>query len=91
MLCTGLCTPPDSLYKDQLSSSTVDVLPDPIPDLYNVLTEEEDPEQRWQVFSYPAHLDLLYFKPQQSQNEVVLDGGDWSKAMLPSCDGIGRI
>lgn len=53
-----------------LRSSTVEVLPDPIPALFSVLTEEADVELRWTTHNYPAHLDLLYFHPQGRDLEL---------------------
>jgi len=72
--CVGMCpekNPKQNLYK----TSTVEVLPDPIPGLFSVLTEEPDPLLRWTTDSYPAHLDLLYFKPTGSGLNLDLSGG----------------
>lgn len=55
-------------------TSTVEVLPDPIPGLFSVLTEEPDPYLRWTTQSYPAHLDLLYFKPSGNSLNLDLSG-----------------
>lgn len=60
--CVGLCPAPDpedGLYK----TSSIENLPDPIPDLFTVLTEEEDTLQRWTTHSYSYSLDSLLFKP----------------------------
>uniref|UniRef100_A0A0B7AEZ1 Protein twisted gastrulation n=1 Tax=Arion vulgaris TaxID=1028688 RepID=A0A0B7AEZ1_9EUPU len=60
--CVGLCPPPDPT--DELTkSSSVEELPDPIPDLFNVLTEEEDYHKRWTTFTYAVDLDKLAFHP----------------------------
>lgn len=65
--CVGLC--PLGHDGDVHKSSTVRQLTDPIPELFDVLTEEEDPEKRWTIYSYPAHLDLLNFKPMGKVSE----------------------
>ena len=57
--------PESKTHKDWLKSSTVEELEDPLPELFDVLTEEEDIYLRWTTFNYPAHLDLLYFKPRE--------------------------
>ena len=44
-------------------TSTFEDLDEPMPELFNVLTEEEDHELRWTTYTYPAHHDLLYFNP----------------------------
>ncbi|XP_071092157.1 twisted gastrulation protein homolog 1-A-like [Haliotis cracherodii] len=52
--CVGLCPPPDpnmDLYK----TSSIERLGDPIPDLFNVLTEIPDFQQRWVTYTYPRH------------------------------------
>ena len=61
---SGMC-PAHSEHTDWLKSSTVEELEDPMPELFEVLTEEEDLYLRWTTFNYPAHLDLLYFKPRE--------------------------
>lgn len=48
---------------DLQRASSVEELSDPIPDLFDVLTSEPDPHSRWTTYTYPAHLDLLYFNP----------------------------
>ncbi len=74
---SGMCprkNPKDNLYR----TSTVEELPDPIPGLFNVLTEEEDNLLRWTAYTYPAHLDILYFKTRGSDlnAELGLDGDE---------------
>ena len=60
-----MCRPKSpNIYKNSLElASSIEELSEPIPELFSALTEEEDPEQRWTIYTYPAHLDLLYFKP----------------------------
>ncbi|CAG5130822.1 unnamed protein product [Candidula unifasciata] len=60
--CVGLCPPPDPT-DEMTKSSSVEDLPDPIPDLFNVLTEEVDHQQRWTTFTYAVDLDKLAFIP----------------------------
>ena len=71
----GLCPPPDP--EDDLGkTSSVEDLPDPIPDLFNVLTEQEDFHQRWTTFTFAVDLDKLLYKPQikPSQKTKVIPG-----------------
>ena len=60
--CVDLC-PTQSPYGNLQATSTVEELPTPLPDLFNVLTDEPDLLGRWTILSYPAHLSLLYFTP----------------------------
>ncbi|KAL3860143.1 hypothetical protein ACJMK2_010308 [Sinanodonta woodiana] len=67
--CVGMCPPPnpeDSIFK----SSSIEDLADPIPELFNVLTEEEDPELRWTSHSYPVHFNALSFKTSLEISEL---------------------
>jgi len=68
--CVGMCSATSGV-DTTLRTSTVEELPDPIPGLFNVLTEDVDPHARWSVYSYPAHLDLLYFAPSGHQPNVM--------------------
>lgn len=57
---TGLCPPPDPNdvpYK----SSTIEILLDPIPDLFNVLTIEDDAQKRWSSFRYQVRKDAVSY------------------------------
>ena len=49
---------------DKVRSSTIEQLGEPLPALFEALTEEEDINGRWTVFSYPSHLD--YFSVQSN-------------------------
>lgn len=58
--CVGLCPPPDPNdvpYK----SSTIEILLDPIPDLFNVLTIEDDVQKRWSSFRYQVRKDAVSY------------------------------
>ncbi|XP_021349982.1 twisted gastrulation protein homolog 1-A-like [Mizuhopecten yessoensis] len=51
--CVGLCKPKDT-EEGMDDSSSVEELREPLPELFNVLTEEEDLLARWKSFTYPA-------------------------------------
>ncbi len=63
----GMCESRNPKYNN-LRTSSVEELDNPIPGLFRVLTEEPDPSLRWTTYTYPAHLDLLYFKPRGSHD-----------------------
>ena len=50
--------PEDSIFK----TSAIEVMTDPIPELFNVLTEEEDYLKRWTTHKYPVYFEALYSK-----------------------------
>ena len=57
-LILGMCPmpdPEDSIFK----TSSIEVLSDPIPELFNVLTEEEDHLRRWTSHKYPVFFDIM--------------------------------
>ncbi|XP_064598850.1 twisted gastrulation protein homolog 1-like [Liolophura sinensis] len=60
--CVGMCDPPKANENIQRTSAIED-LNDPIPDLFNVLTEEDDILQRWSIHRYPVHDDSYIYKP----------------------------
>lgn len=56
--------PNEAKVVDKLSlKSSVEDLTDPIPDLFNVLTEEEDHLLRWVSTSFSQHDDRTAFQP----------------------------
>ncbi|KAK3085411.1 hypothetical protein FSP39_002919, partial [Pinctada imbricata] len=67
--CIGLCKVPNA-EENLLNTSSVEDLTDPLPDLFNVLTEEPDFEERWVSFSYPYHQDALIFKPDHGMLDL---------------------
>lgn len=59
--CVDMCPhpdPEDSIFK----TSAIEVMSDPIPELFNVLTEEEDYLKRWTTHKYPVYFEALYSK-----------------------------
>ena len=71
-----MCRPKNhNMYKESIErASSIEELSDPLPDLFSALTEEEDPERRWTIYMYPAHLDLLYFQPHGIDPDINLPG-----------------
>ena len=51
---------------NSLKTSSVEELDNPIHGLFRVFTEEPDSTLPFTTYTYPAHLDLLYFKPRGS-------------------------
>ncbi len=77
---------PESDLKNNMDKmSSVEELGDPIPDLFDVLTEEEDPYLRWTTYSYPAHLDLLYFKPHSPGDKAFQFSSNLGRVNLLVC------
>lgn len=65
--CVEMCPhpdPEDSIFK----TSAIEVMPDPIPELFNVLTEEEDYLQRWTTHKYPVYFESLYSKTTNTKD-----------------------
>jgi hypothetical protein len=67
-MCPKELTTPSNNSK----THTAEDLPDPLPELFNALTEEHDPTARWTTFTYPVHRDLpAFFSPvAQASMEV---------------------
>ena len=63
-----MCPKPDP--EDTIgSSNTIEELSDPIPELFSVLTEEEDSQKRWTIHSYPVYYEYLYSKHMNKHSE----------------------
>ncbi|XP_052818582.1 twisted gastrulation protein homolog 1-A-like [Mya arenaria] len=57
--CVEMCPTPKA--EDTIgNTNTIEELPDPIPELFSVLTDEEDSEKRWTIHSYPVYYESLY-------------------------------
>ena len=67
MYYVGMCENRSPKH-NSLKTSSVEELDNPIPGLFRVLTEEPDPTLPFTTYTYPAHLDLLYFKPRGSED-----------------------
>ena len=81
--------PENDLKDNMYRTSSVEELSDPIPELFNVLTEEEDPYLRWTTYTYPAHLDLLYFKPRGAELNLPIEMGESHDSHMIPVNTIG--
>lgn len=62
-MSTDMCPKPN--YSNRLNTeSQVGVLSEAIPNLFQVLTSERDPHERWLTFTFPVDFDISMFKPQ---------------------------
>lgn len=68
-VCVGMC-PPANPDDAMLEASTIKDIEDPIPVLFNALTEEYDDIGRWTTFSYPVHYDASVYKPGVSGHDM---------------------
>jgi len=63
-LLAGMCDPPEDM-SNQVNSSSVEDLRDPIPGLFRALTASEEtagPNGIWTVVKYPAYESLMHHK-----------------------------
>ena len=71
---------------NSLKTSSVEELDNPIHGLFRALTEEPDSTLQFTTYTYPAHLDLLYFKPRGSEDfglNVASTLGEYSIVVFP--------
>ena len=47
--------------------SQVGDLTEPMPDLFNVLTDEKDLQGRWSTYTYPIDIDQSWFQPPKAE------------------------
>jgi len=62
--CVDMCPKPNYSSLRLSTASQVADLPEAIPNLFQVLTAERDPDERWLTFTFPVDFDISMFKPQ---------------------------
>ncbi|XP_074645550.1 twisted gastrulation protein homolog 1-A-like [Tubulanus polymorphus] len=70
--CVGMCPEPrldDSIFR----TSSIEDLPNPLPELFNVLTDSNSPYSEWSVHSYPTYKGLLKFNAEGKMNIDISD------------------
>lgn len=76
--CLELCPKPNLTTSVTMHSQVGD-LKEPMPDLFNILTEEKDLQGRWATFTYPIDIDQSWFQPKvdtpPNKDVVSLAGG----------------
>ncbi|KAH3692545.1 hypothetical protein DPMN_193094 [Dreissena polymorpha] len=50
------------------NTNTIEELTEPLPELFSLLTEEEDSQLRWTVHSYPVYFESLYTRHANKEN-----------------------
>ncbi len=61
----GLCRPTN--MPDHMSqTSSIEDLEEPDPELFGLLTEEEDTHNRWSVYKHHIHQDVRGFQPDSA-------------------------
>lgn len=58
--CLEMCPKPNETTNELSKQSHVEEL-EGFPNLFNVLTSEEDPEERWRIFTFPIDLDAAMY------------------------------
>lgn len=61
---SDMCPKPNYSTNRLSTDSQVADLPEAIPNLFQVLTAERDPHERWLTFTFPVDFDISMFKPQ---------------------------
>ncbi|XP_012255891.2 twisted gastrulation protein homolog 1-B [Athalia rosae] len=61
--CLDLCPKPNATARNPLSSkSHVEDLNEPVPGLFQALTMDSDPQERWKSFTFPVDFDVSSYK-----------------------------
>lgn len=58
-----MCPKPNYTVSALSSKSHVEDLPEPIPNLFQVLTSEQDADARWLTVTYPIDFDISHYRP----------------------------
>ena len=80
----GLCPPPD--LDDELDrGSTVEQLKDPIPALFDVLTEQQDIQERWSSYTFVIDLNLIDHSSEKASQLGIPGSKTAGKCFCISC------
>ncbi|KAG5348351.1 TSG protein, partial [Acromyrmex charruanus] len=67
--CVDLCPKPNITDNPLSRKSHVEEFSEPVPALFQALTAEADPHERWLTFTYPVDFDMTVFAPKH-ENEM---------------------
>ncbi|XP_014203681.1 twisted gastrulation protein homolog 1-A [Copidosoma floridanum] len=62
--CVDLCPKPNVTDNRLSKKSHVEEFGEPIPGLFQALTAEPDPHERWHTFTYPVDFNITLFSPK---------------------------
>lgn len=92
--CLEMCPKPNETTNELSKQSHVEEL-EGFPNLFNVLTAEEDPEERWRIFTFPIDFDAALYGPNgeggtkyimhSSDNELKARNFDDSSKITVNC------
>lgn len=92
--CLEMCPKPNETSNELSKQSHVEEL-EGFPNLFNVLTSEEDPEERWRIFTFPIDFDAALYGPNaesgmkyimhSSDNDLKPRFEDSSKTITVNC------
>lgn len=63
-LSADLCPKPNVTDNPLSKKSHVEDFNEPVPGLFQALTAEPDPHERWLTFSYPVDFNITFFSPK---------------------------
>lgn len=62
-----LCPKPNVTDNPLSKKSHVEDFSEPVPGLFQALTSEPDPQERWLTFTYPVDFDVALFTPKHGK------------------------
>ncbi|XP_001600362.1 twisted gastrulation protein homolog 1-A [Nasonia vitripennis] len=79
--CVDLCPKPNVTDNPLSKKSHVEDFNEPVPGLFQALTAEPDPHERWLTFSYPVDFNVTFFspKPEKEIKYRISEGPDDEK------------
>jgi len=80
--CVDMCPMPNSTVHELSQKSHVEELSTSSPQLFNALTQEMDPSNRWSIITFPIDLPTSAFKPTDKR-VVVIDSVQLQQSTLP--------
>jgi len=79
--CVDMCPKPNVTVHELSKKSHVEELDKSIPTLFEALTDEEDAQNRWSIFTFPIDIDMTSFQPLNKKT-ITLDTSQLAQSTL---------
>jgi len=79
--CVDMCPKPNVTIHELSKKSHVEELDESIPTLFQALTDQEDAQNRWSIFTFPIDIDMTSFQPLNKKT-ITLDSSQLAQSTL---------
>ncbi|XP_003693715.1 twisted gastrulation protein homolog 1-A-like isoform X1 [Apis florea] len=82
--CVDLCPKPNITDNPLSKKSHVEDFTDPMPGLFQALTAEPDPHERWLTFTFPVDFDMSLFTPKHENKYTMKTSNEEVHPLKPN-------